>query len=96
MKKLVIFLIVVLVGVVLAAFVVDMTWLKSQLKETVYIKEEVEKEIHPDWAKDEEAVAAAQAVIRKKELQKELESLNAEISVLENKKTEIEKELGTY
>lgn len=64
----------------------------------VYEREEVEvtKEVTPDWASDEEAVKAAQAVIRKKELQAELDTINEEIKVKQTRKTEIEKELGTY
>lgn len=64
----------------------------------VYEREEVEvtKEVTPDWASDEEAVKAAQAVIRKKELQTELATVNEEIKVKQTRKTEIEKELGTY
>ena len=64
----------------------------------VYEREEVEvtKEVTPDWASDEEAVKAAQAVIRKKELQAELATINEEIKVKQTRKTEIEKELGTY
>lgn len=64
----------------------------------VYEREEVEvtKEVTPDWASDEEAVKAAQAVIRKKELQAELATVNEEIKVKQTRKTEIEKELGTY
>lgn len=64
----------------------------------VYEREEVEvtKEVTPDWASDEEAVKAAQAVIRKKELQAELATVNEEIKAKQTRKTEIEKELGTY
>lgn len=64
----------------------------------VYEREKVEvtKEVTPDWASDEEAVKAAQAVIRKKELQAELATVNEEIKVKQTRKTEIEKELGTY
>lgn len=64
----------------------------------VYERKEVEvtKEVTPDWASDEEAVKAAQAVIRKKELQAELSTVNEEIKAKQAKKTEIEKELGTY
>ena len=50
----------------------------------------------PDWAQDEDAVVAAQAVIRKKELQAELESLQVEKQALEERIEEIERELGTF
>jgi len=48
------------------------------------------------WQTDEDAIKAAQAVIRKKELQAELEQLDAEIKERQAKKVEVEKELGTY
>jgi hypothetical protein len=59
---------------------------------------EVEKtvEVEPDWAKDADAVKAAQDVIRKKELTAESESLGAQIKELQAKKAEVDKELGTY
>ena len=53
-------------------------------------------EVVPEWADDEDAVKAAQAVIRKKELEAELEQLEVENQMLEERITEIEKELGTY
>ena len=53
-------------------------------------------EVVPDWASDEDAVVAAQAVIRKKELTAELEQLEVEKRALEERITEVEKELGTY
>lgn len=70
-------------------------------------KEEIVKEVTPDWASDEEAVKAAQAVIRRKELETELNALESNFEALtasyeaekasyKAKKTELEKELGTY
>lgn len=53
-------------------------------------------EVAPQWAEDEDAVAAAKAVIRRKELEAELEQLSVEKSTLEERIEEIEKELGTY
>lgn len=64
-------------------------------------------EVTPEWATDEDAVKAAQDVIRKKELQAELETLEVDFAsstatfvaleaAYEAKKTELEKELGTY
>jgi molecular chaperone GrpE (heat shock protein) len=72
-----------------------------------YEKEVVEVEVTPDWAKDEDAVKAAQDVIRKKELEAQLESLktdwNSTTANYEAQKKEylakkeaLEKELGTY
>lgn len=64
-------------------------------------------EVHPEWATDTEAVEAAQAVIRRKELEAELNATEANFEALtaqyeadkatyEQKKEELEKELGTY
>lgn len=64
--------------------------------ETITAVVEKEVEVTPEWASDQEAVEAAQAVIRRKELEGELETLNSEIGSLEERRTEIEKELGTY
>ena len=57
---------------------------------------EVVVEVTPEWAEDVDAVEAAQAVIRKKELQAELEVLQSEVSEREARITEIEKELGVF
>lgn len=53
-------------------------------------------EVFPEWAEDTDAVEAAKAVIRKKELEAELEEVNSGIESLEVRKAELEKELGTY
>lgn len=64
-------------------------------------------EVLPEWAEDEDAVEAAQAVIRRKELEVELSNLeagfasttaqyNAAKAVYLSEKERIEKELGTY
>jgi hypothetical protein len=50
----------------------------------------------PDWAEDEDAVKAAQDVLRRKELEAELSQLESEVAERESRITEIEKELGTY
>lgn len=65
-------------------------------KAVEYVQKEVMVEVTPEWAKDEEAVKAAQAVIRRKELEAELAVLTSEIEARETRVTEIEKELGTY
>lgn len=57
---------------------------------------EVIKEVTPEWASDEDAVQAAQDVIRRKELEAELAGLEEENAAIEARMTEIEKELGTY
>ena len=58
--------------------------------------EVVERVVTPDWGEDEDAVAAAKAVIRRKELQAELDTLTVEREGINERITEIEKELGTY
>jgi hypothetical protein len=57
---------------------------------------EVEKEVTPEWASDEDAIKAAQAVIRKKELQAEEERLVAEIKERQDTLDGVRKELGTF
>lgn len=69
--------------------------------ETVtYVKEgvtmEVIKEVTPDWASDEEAVQAAKDVIRKKELQAELETLDMEIKAKQEQRKKVADELTAY
>lgn len=59
-------------------------------------REEVIKEVTPDWATDEDAVKAAQAVIRKKELEAQETDLVEQITALQNELDEVRKELGTY
>jgi len=69
--------------------------------------EVIEKEVHPDWATDKEAVEAAQAVIRRKELEAELNALESNFEALtatyeadkasyKAEKERLEKDLGTY
>ena len=75
--------------------------------ETAVVKEEVIKEVHPEWATDEEALQAAKDVIRRKELEAELESLEANFAATTatyeaeraeyvERKTQLEKDLGSY
>jgi hypothetical protein len=59
-------------------------------------KEEIIKEVHPDWATDNDAVEAAKAVIQKKEWEAELNVVQREIEALTARETELEKNLGTY
>ncbi len=76
---------------------------------TEYVRETVTEtvEVHPDWASDTEAVEAAQAVIRKKALEAELNATEASFEALKaqyeadkaeylEKKEELEKELGSH
>ena len=66
-----------------------------------------EVEVTPEWATDEDAVKAAQDVMRKKALTQDINALDGEISTLtatyqaqlaelKKQKTEKEKELGSY
>lgn len=70
-------------------------------------KEIVVDEVLPEWAEDEEAVKAAQDVIRRKELEAELSQLEqtfassteryeAEKAEYQKKKVELEKQIGVY
>lgn len=53
-------------------------------------------EVTPDWANDEDAVKAAQDVIRKKELEAREAELVSEITTLQEDLDTVRKELGTY
>lgn len=89
--------------ITIAIVVVVMTGLAVKYfgTETVtYVKEgvtmEVIKEVTPDWASDEEAVQAAKDVIRKKELQAELETLDMEIKAKQEQRKKVADELTAY
>jgi methionine salvage enolase-phosphatase E1 len=65
--------------------------------EAVNVKVEKETvEVHPDWSTDEEAVAAAQAVIDRKRAEAELKDVQGQIEALEAREMELEKELLVY
>lgn len=102
MKKLIPF-----VGI---AFVVSVGLL-SQLGGTVEVnkieKEEIIKEVTPDWAEDEDAVKAAQEVIQRKAWEEELKALEAsfasstaayeaEREAYLERKIDLEKSIGSY
>jgi hypothetical protein len=53
-------------------------------------------EVTPDWAQDEDAVEAAKQVLRRKELETELATLEEEVAERNARIIEIEKELGTF
>jgi hypothetical protein len=61
--------------------------------ETTEGKEEVEQ---PEWLQDADAVKAAEDVIRKKELQAELATLDAEIKERQEKRKQVATELDSY
>lgn len=75
----------------------DISSLFENSAEVIQIeKEEVIKEVTPDWATDIDAVEAAQAVIRRKELEAELKGLEAIVATTTARIEVIEKELGTF
>ena len=52
--------------------------------------------VEPEWATNEEARAAAEAVIKRQALEKRQSELVAQITELSDELDEVEKELGTY
>jgi len=84
-------LVMIVVGIILSAFFGTSTEYISEVKTHTIVEE-----VTPDWAEDEDAVKAAQDVIRKKELEAELAQLESEVEERNARITEIEKELGTY
>jgi len=52
--------------------------------------------VEPEWATDEDAKAAAEAVIKRKQLEKRQSELEAQIGELQSELDGVEKELGTY
>jgi hypothetical protein len=79
---------VIIGGVLFVPSVTDVVTKTIEIEKTV--------EVQPDWAVDEDAVKAAQDVIRRKELEAELSVLEAEVTDRKTRIVEIEKELGTY
>jgi phage terminase small subunit len=59
-------------------------------------KEEVIEQIREPWMSDEDAVQAAKDVVRKKELQSELKSIDEDIAKLQAKRKEVATELSSY
>ena len=53
-------------------------------------------EVLPEWANDPDAKAAAEAVIRNKELEAEEAALVEEITALQTELDEVRKELNVY
>lgn len=64
-----------------------------------YVKEqvtEVTEEPKEQWQTDEDAIKAAKAVVRKKELEAQSKELQSQIDELKKQKIEVDKELGTF
>jgi hypothetical protein len=80
-----------------ATIVVGGIWLSAG-SEIEYVAEPVieVQEVAPEWASDEDAVEAAKAVIRKKELTAESKALADQIKALQDQKAVVDKELGSY
>ena len=82
-----------------AAVVGGIAYNYGWLTNSIEVANEVEERVidnTPSWAEDEDAVAAAEAVLRKKELEARLEVLQLEIKERQDEAGTIEKELGTY
>lgn len=84
-------------GIVIVGVVLGVTYFIPSTQ-TVFNERvvQVPVEVTPDWAEDADAVQAAKDVIRRKELEAELEVLTQEVQERESRIVEIEKELGTY
>ena len=99
-----------LLGVILVGVVVTIAQLVPVDSDSTYVREDTVEVIEAEpeaWMVDEDAVKAAQDVIRKKALETELVELNksfassteayeAEKKSYNEKKTNLEKSLGTY
>lgn len=82
----------VLITLALAGF-----WALTEMEFSQVYQAEVKEVIvdtTPDWAKDEDARQAAEAVIKRKALESELAVVNADIKKLEARQAEIELDLG--
>ena len=65
----------------------------TYVRETMEVVKEEPKEA---WMTDEEAIQAAKDVIRKKELQAELETLDAEIKAKQEQRKKVAKDLESF
>lgn len=84
--------------VVVGAVVVGVYFLNNRSAQ-VYEREntvEVIPEVKEQWQTDEDAVQAAKDVIRKKELQAELETLDMEIKAKQEQRKKVADELTAY
>lgn len=67
----------------------------NQPYEAVQVEKET-IEVHPDWASDQDAVEAAQAVIQRKAWEADKERLEGQIEALQSELDEVDKALGLY
>lgn len=85
---------VVVAGLAGLGIYLDQGSMLEVINETRIVEKEVVRE--PDWATDQEAVEAAQAVIRRKELEAEETRLQGQIEALESELEAVQRELGTF
>jgi hypothetical protein len=90
-------------AIIIAVMVVIVMMGLLQFKggETITYIQESTMEVVPEepkeaWMTDEDAIKAAQAVVRKKELETERGELQSQIDEMKKRVVEIDKELGTY
>jgi hypothetical protein len=86
---------ITLVGVGIGGWVI---WNESNVTEFIIERHVEEKvvEVLPEWASNEQAVKAAQDVIRKQELEATLKSLESEKAIIDARIAEVRAELKTY
>lgn len=88
-----------IIGVLLLVFVMWVAVNNLSGTPLEYVKEETMEVVEQQkeaWMLDEEAIQAAKDVIRKKELQAELEALDLEIKEKQAKRKEVALELESY
>lgn len=88
------------IGVVLLVIVMGVI-VQMRSTDSVYVREESTVEVQQEepkeaWMLDEQAIQAAKDVVKKKELQAELEKLDIEIKEKQEKRKQITDELTTY
>ncbi len=83
-------MLVIVMAVIVQMRGTDVTYVKE---DTVEVKAEELKEA---WQTDEEAIKAAKDVVKKKELQAELEKLDIEIKEKQEKRKQVATELNAF
>lgn len=88
------------IGVVILVIVMGVI-VQMKGTDTTYVKEDVTLEVIKEepkeaWQTDEEAIQAAKDVVKKKELQAELEKLDIEIKEKQEKRKQVATELNAF
>ena len=87
------------IGVIILVIVMGVA-VQMKGTDTVYVREDTvevkAEEVKEKWQTDEDAIKAAQAVIRKKELQAEMTALDVEIKTKQDRRKQITEELTAY